>query len=453
MVKKFKIIVAMLLAVLTLSSCAEMPESLKESEPKETAPAVNTAPATDEVGDTIGMETAVQPAERGNVDTIRAQLDYDLQKTYKNITVERARVGEGSVMPTYDVMAGRAEDFDVYAFAEYIFGDKYDVHDESLWRHSKVGDPYYDDEPVTTEPTKNADGTIIAKNSLPYDLDAFRPNGYRDEWLSTVSNSTGAMWGSAVGDKIPESTYYHDSFTTVGRYDTDYEEIPKDLSYTMYDGADWNLKEAIAFVENFYNTEVALSDPEKFTYSVKTVFVKALPRDTFGYLFQMQKQDENGNFFDTDRDYYSDENAVKNDLPFLLPNNIVCWCSEKEVLTRYIKDFSFKKEAATDGGDDLLTLGAAADLLSSKLASNANLTLTAELNYVPVCKDYIYWSMWEYPAYYKDEAIMDCELEIRPYWCFKTGASAFSGEQPEMYFVDAVTGELIAMAYGRTERR
>ncbi len=453
---KLKRVCCFLLAALALSSCAEMPESLKESETEATAPAVVTVPVTDESGNTVGTESVeFQPAERGDIEAIRAQLDYDLQKTYKNITVERARAGEGSVMPTYNVTVGRAEDFDIYAYAEYLYGDRYDVHDESLWTHKKVGDPYYDDVPVTTEPTMQPDGSILNQNCMTYALDAYRPTNNDDVNFHLITNTKGGTWGSPVGSSLPENTYYPDAFETAAQFDLDYDEIPADLSYKMYDGEEWNLREAVAFAESFFNNEIAPADPDSFTYRVKTVQVKSLPQDTYGYYFKIQFKDENGNFYDEDRRYLRDNAAIESGNEFLIDNYAACWCSEKELLTNFTKDYSYDLGDATDSGDSLLTLGAASDLLSEKLAQNANLSFTAELNYVLVCKKYPYYELWEYPEYYEDMAVSTCDLLLKPYWCFRKNLPLNSSDasNAETYFVDALTGEIIAMAYGRVERR
>lgn len=57
-----------------LNGCAKMPNSLKEVETTiPEIPAVIKVPVTDEVGNTVG---AITPVERGNIDAIRAQLEY-----------------------------------------------------------------------------------------------------------------------------------------------------------------------------------------------------------------------------------------------------------------------------------------------------------------------------------------------------------------------------------------
>lgn len=444
---------AVLLAALTLSSCAEMPESLKETAPAETLPPASVTASAKADGEP--EPAPFQPLERGNIDEIRAQLDFDLQKTYKNIAVERARVGEGSVMPTYSVKVGRAEDFDIYKFADYLFGDRYDAYDETLWKHKKKGEAMYDDQPISDEPTMQPDGKILNQNRLCFSLDEYRPTDSGDVLFHLITNTMGATWSAPYGSFLPENTCYPDAFKTVAQFDPDYDEIPDDLSYEMYGSGEWSLKDAIAFAEGFFNGEIAPSDPDGFAYCVKKVEVKALPRETFGYYFMMQLKDENGNFYDADRRYYSDNEAIEGGTEFMIDNYIACWCSEKERLTSFTKDYAYDVGDSTDSGDSLLTLGAAADILSENLAPNANLSFFADLNYVLVCKNYPYFGIWEYPAYYEDMAATTCELELKPYWCFRKNAppDAPAESLDERYFVDALNGEIVAMAYGMTERR
>lgn len=450
-------ILPIILTLSLLTGCADVPESLRQETAASTQPAVITVPVTDSSGETVGTETVdFQPVEHGDLDAIRAQLDYDLQKSYANITVKWARVGNGDTMPTYDVKTGRGKDFDIYAHAEFLLGDHIDVRDEKYWTHKHIGDPLYEGYPVAKEPTLQPDGKILNQNYMTYEIDSLKEDYKRDIWLGFVSNTKGEIWGSRTGCKAPEGTYYHDDieFKVVARYDLDYEDLPEGLSYTMYGGEEWSVSDAIEYVENFFNTEIAPSDPQPYTYSAKTLFIKTLPGDTFGYLFVMQKQDEAGNYLDVDRQYIRDMKAIENGEPFMIESGILCWCSQKETPTRYTKDYSVSYEAETNSGNDLLTLGAATDILSEKLASNIGLDLIAELNYVTVCKCYPYYSIWEYPEYYEDLALTDCELELKPYWCFRrVGTSTYVGDQTEIYFVDAVTGEVVTMFYGEVQRR
>ena len=50
--------------------------------------------------------------------------------------------------------------------------------------------------------------------------------------------------------------------------------------------------------------------------------------------------------------------------------------------------YTFKHEQMTNDGKELISLRKASDILSEAIAPNINLELTAELNYVTICKGY-----------------------------------------------------------------
>ncbi len=232
----------------------------------------------------------------------------------------------------------------------------------------------------------------------------------------------------------------------IKRYDLDAQTPAEDEVYTMQDGQEWNVCEAIDFMEDFWAEYIAPSDPADYTYSVKSLLILELGDDKYGYLFAMQKQDENGNYLDVDfSDYYfADKNTIPNDEPFVYTNRLYSYCAQKEVLNQFNKDFSFSYEKAQDQGDDLLSLGAAMDVLSEALAPNIGLTLTAELNYVVMCKGYPYYQIWEYPEFYEHVCLTECDFEIRPVWCFRPEGQCYlmNSVEADRYYVDAVTGEV-----------
>lgn len=438
--KRVRSIIALFIALLILTSCAEMPDSLKEGE---------TTPAQ-----TVGDKSVeIHQVERGNVETIRTQLDIDLQKKYKNITIERARVGEGRTMPTYDIQIGKDPDYSLKTVVDYLYSDIFDTSNGRYYTYLKYGDPIDNKYPATTEPTLYDDGKVYSPNALFIDIDKFVPSS-NDITLSSYVYSTGAAWGSQTGYNAVGAPYYFETYDIAERYDLDYTRPSSDTSYKMYNGDEWNISDAIEYVENFWNTYLAPSDPESYEYNVKTLYVMSLDDDRFGYLFHMQRKDKNGNYYDVDSGYYSDDNAIQSGQPFMIENNLMCWCLEKEVFTRYIKNFSFSMETETDSGDSLLSLSAAADILAEKLAGNINLKLTAELNYVVVCKGYPYYQIWEYPFYYENICFDTCDFEIKPYWCFRTEqCTMLNGVLANIYFVDAVTGSLTTMTNGRIQKR
>lgn len=460
-------LISILTAVFTLfivCGCAEVPENLKDEPPKKESAVTsekisildnrNTTPTPTPTSAPILAEKV----EQGNISTIRAQLESDLQKTYKNIKILNARVGTGEVMPTYDIEIGTNEDFTLNKIVELLYSDRVDdISNPKYWQYMKAGDSldrttekygFYD------RPYLADDGKIYGKNISLFDIDIFQPNKEKDQSFASFHYSLGNVWGSETGGHfIEDEKYLGENSPSISTYNLDYERPPEGLSYKMADGEEWDLNEAIAYVETFWNDYLAESDPEDFEYVVKSVKIKKFGDGTYGYDFSIQRKDRNGNWYDVNNlNYTYFEDDVKDGKPFLFFNNNMTWCAEKEVITKYKKDYSFALGAVTEPGDNLLTLGKASDLLSAALAPNIGLELNAELNYFVFCKGYPYYSIWEYPVYYWDTAITTCDFEIRPFWAFRPSViSDANFGVPEIYFVDALNGDVWAMVRGQFE--
>ena len=454
--KKCQPLLIFILAGALLCGCVAAPENLQSNnEPASTEKGGDSAAVTGaEISETAESVDFSSLAERGNLEVIRSQLDLDLKKTYNNITVRRARVGEGDVMPTYDINIGGDPDYDLKKFAEYLYADSLAAGISGNYTEFPIGSVINDKRPATTEPTLDeSTGHIFTINTYEYGIEKFVVGD--DPTQSSYYYSIGNVWGSQTGSRQGENSFYgFEKFKTAVRYDLDYDAIDGSSVYKMSDGEEWSISEAVGFVEDFWNEHLSPSDPMKFTYTVKTVWVLSTGEDSFGYLFEMQRKDENGNYYDVEsaNQYLFDEENqyITGGDSFVYTNEQMTWCSEKEVITQYIKDFSFNFGDMTDSGDDLLSLGAAADILSNALARRISLDLTAELNYVVVCKSYPYYSIWEYPFYSDPTCISSCEFEIRPLWCFrKEQCTLKMPYSAEVYFVDAVTGEVSMITYGK----
>lgn len=364
------------------------------------------------------------------------------------VKIKNARIGNGSIMPTYNIKIGGNPDFNFKNVIEYLYADRFDTNNDSFYTKVYKGEPMDSDYPATFEPTYTENG-IRNPNANDYDIDEFSPTKNFDYTLSTYAYSTGAVWGSESGGGLHNDYYWYDAYTIYARYDLKYNYPNEDLSYKMTDGNEWNATEAVAFVENFWNTYLSASDPVKYEYSVKTLFVIQLSEDTFGYLFELERKDENGNYFDVDCGYIQDDEAIESGNSFKIGNAQMTWSIEKEVITRFIKNYSFSTEEQTDNGTDLITLGKALDILSESLAPNIDLDInSAELNYVIVCKKYPFFEIWDYPCYYESICLDRCDFEIKPFWCFRTDKSTLMNVgNCEIYFIDAITGELSVMKY------
>lgn len=453
-----KTTLAMTLACLLFCSCVDTPDSLKKEETKITA---GNTTLGDDLGENINSNSAenVVQIERGDLNAMRNQLELDMQNTYQNIDIIRARIGDGDTMPTYSVTIGGNPDYDFNALIEYLYIDRFDVTNEKYYTKNRTGDIRDSSYPAYTEPTYNEyENAVMSINVYEIDIDRFSPAESTDYTLSSYYYSIGNVWGSQSGGGAGNSDYYwFEAYSLYDRCDLEYEKPTENLSYKMSDGEEWNANDAIAYVENFWNKYLAPSDLEEFEYSVKTLYVIQLGDDVYGYLFDIQRKDKNGNYYDVERYdnyvYTSDSEQIVNGNPFIYTNNQMTWCAEKEVITRYIKNYSVNFESTTDSGDDLLTLGAASRILSDSLAPNIDLMLIAELNYAVVCKGYPYYQIWEYPYFSNFTCFTTCDFEIKPFWCYRPEQCTQIGDSAEIYFIDAVTGALSILKDGYLQSR
>lgn len=452
------------LICILLFGCVKTPDNLK---PQETTPSAETSASITSAVEDMNGEKVGSPApdssemsqsESGDLNIIRAQLESDLQKSYRNIEILNARVGTAEVMPTYDIEIGANEEFTLEKVVNLLYSDRVDdINDPKYWRYVKAGDidkgmEKYGahDRPFWVED----EGRVFNKNTAGYDIDIFQPDEDKDQSFASFHYSLGNVWGSETGGQFTgDEKYWGENYQSVETYNLDYEKPPNGLSYKMADGKEWELNEAIAYVETFWNDYLAESDPDDFEYAAKSVRVKDFGDGTYGYYFEIQRKDKNGNWYDVnDLSYTYFEDDVKAGKPFIFSNNNMTWCAEKEVITKYKKDYSFTLGTVTEPGDNLLTLGKASELLSAALAPNIDLELNAELNYLVICKGYPYYSVWEYPEYYWDTALTTCDFEIRPFWAFRpTEIPDANFGVPEIYLVDALNGDVQAMVRGRFE--
>lgn len=462
----FKTTFACIFMCLCLCSCVETPATLKDETTKPSTQSSLSETASQENDKEFQPEDVAQEPiasiERGDLNAIRAQLESDLQKTYKNITVTSARVSEAEAMPVYDIKIGRNPDYDFTKLVERLYSDRFDCSDKKYNVHRRKGDLIdpYDKFPPHDKPTYYEDEDVVRTiNVLYIDIDRFTPDYNNDPSLGAYMYSTGNVWGSqsggGMGKKI-EDWYIYQICDIYKRYDLDVESPAPDEAYTMQDGQEWNVCEAIDFMEGFWAEYIAPSDPADYTYSVKSLLILELGDGKYSYLFAMQKQDEFGNYLDVDYSeyYFTDEDTIPSGESFVYPNQLFAYCAQKEVLNKFNKDFSFSYEKAQDQGDDLLSLGAAMDALSEALAPNIGLTLTAELNYVIMCKGYPYFQIWEHPEFYQHVCLTECDFEIRSVWCFRSEGQCYLMNQIEAdrYFVDATTGEVSTITRGMYQK-
>lgn len=145
-------ILAVLAFAASLFGCVDTPENLV----KQTTPSViHETETSGKISDVMSdehVEEAIVQVERGSLEEIRSQLDLDLQKTYKNITITYARTSEADTMPTYDIEIGMKPDFTLDSLLKRMYGDTLDISDKKYYLYRKIGEAIDKAYPALTEP-------------------------------------------------------------------------------------------------------------------------------------------------------------------------------------------------------------------------------------------------------------------------------------------------------------
>ena len=371
----------------------------------------------------------IEDSESGGLEYVRSRLEDDLKTEYPNFKIVGARVPDSDGMPVTDIDVGLNPSYDVKSLAERFFAERFDTENEDLYVERFPDDPRDSSRPAGEN---NRTGIYIK---------CFQPDE-EDLNMQALMHSTGLLCGSETG-ALDNLNAYSGNYETVATFDLLYETLPEDLSYEMSRGGEWNAGEAVAFMEEFWNGYVAPSDPEECSYRVRNFTVRDLGDGSFGYLFDMEKTDRNGNHIDMDPFETGDPEALMNGEAFAKGCGLTAWCAEKEKITRFSKEWSFSEREPEESGAKLLTLAKAGEILSQSLPPEGlGHDYTAELNYLPFCKGYPYNKDSDIYSVINSVLLGQCEYELRPFWCIRpVGYNSDDSYKFEKAYIDAITGE------------
>ena len=442
-----KNLLSVILSLVLLTACTQVPQNIKERNKQ-----LESTPQAETVVSASSTDSGTQEAQTddmGDLDYIRSRLQTDASKKYGTITVKHASVGEAKTMPTYKVEVGGNPQYNFKNTLSFLYKNKYDINEQKHYQYL----PY---DKINTEPTKNdnpeKEYDYNAPESFFYDVTGFSPD--KDDFThSTYYYTDGAVWGSQTG-KLAAGEDYEALFinkNSVKYYYPQYDDV-SNVSYKMQDSQEWRLTDAIKYMEDFWNTQLTQNDPAKYTYSVWRVDVIPLTTKNYGYFFIMCPKDENNGVYDIDsyEDWDVEEEKVYRKERFFVCPYHYAFCINKDTMTRFSKNFSFKPIQVVDQNDKMLTLGKAMSILENTLSEYINADFeTAELKYIITCDKYPFKEYDGTVHYYLNYCTKTCDLYARPYWCFRRGdPHRGSWGNTINYYVDAVTGDVHVVGHG-----
>lgn len=404
--------------LICFNGCAKTPDDVKE----------RVDILEDKGNSSVDSSNKYSPVECGSLEVIRNNLEEDITNNNSSIQVKAARVGTGDIMPVYYAKASVCEDaYPQFKEATaFLFDGIADASDDSFYTLNGDSEVLNSGDNYTFSPKND-----IEAGEGGYPINIIRGNG--------------GGWGTPTGFN---DQYWFEEFSTEKIYNPMREEIPDNVSYVMYDGNEWNLKDSIEFVELAYNENLNKTDSQKCEYKVQTVMIQKFDNDTYGYLFEVAEKDINGNWYESEYNYpkgkYSEynekgtfEDRVQSGEPVPIEMMTYLWAYNKEEICCYTKCLSLKYTEVVDDGDNLLTLYGAIETLSNTLADKKSISIDcAELNYVTYCVSYNQ----------DDTSYENGDLQIRPTWVFRTHENNLLdlniGEQ---YYVDALTKEVLVI--------
>lgn len=399
-------------ALLTLTACAEAPEEVKRENE-----ILNEATGDNE-------QTELKFA---TLQEIRAEVLEVNKNNSTNVQVGVVRVGEGDAMPAYKANTV-VENYDKLSdMVSFLYGEELESNKDRM----------------TVYPNEDEYGDAECKGAVVYVAEG------HDEFTSIISHNCGVF---GVSDGNSEYRFAN-TYPLVKTYSFYLGDECGDDSYTMSDGAELKVSDAVKSVESFYNTYVSPLEENEFIYKVKELTVHQYDDGTHGFAYDMEYTDKSGNLFSCcvktieDLDGFEEERA-----PIALEQDVHGFVIDSKMSVYAYKQFSSKKGETIDDGTRLLTYESALDVVSKRLATSSMYDMdVASLVYVMVAppeagvlirntKDNSLLHLNEY-EYIHDP---DHTPEVRPYWQFidldKNGTSeAVLGG---CVLVDALTGEV-----------
>ena len=429
---------AVLLAAIMLTACAEAPEEVqRENSILDNVQTVSQPEQT--TADASSADSSVSEKDMGlmTLDEIRSSLDSDIAKNKSNVSAKVVRVPESSAMPAVR-LKGRFDDFGrIDTVIKEQLGVDVSEHPEMLKQFN--------------------DNHTVFRMSESETLNFDTCNG---SLMYTDTNAPGLLfWSSNCGNLAAAKGSEPYNGQLVKAYDKRLGDSFPDERYLMTDGKELSVASAVKQAEETADRYIT----ELFTDKTKVKIYRAEVYDTgAGHCITMyaEYEDENGNlFFTNDTVFCSMEDYLKKSSPMIPQINLMMWTDKADALPDVVANSVPAAEEVTASGDKLLSYGAALKRLQTRLASSAAYEFgCASLEYVieaPYSEKYVEYTTDKdgdvSRQFFKElyTHIPETYYEARPCWIFrdfeknpeKIGESVWGG----VYLVDALTGTVYVM--------
>lgn len=420
----FKITFFTLLLALSFSSCADVPEQVKEE--------IEILDKND-VLENDGDNTVFVP-EYQTLEEIQNSIDEVVSNNERRVRViGKPCVPQGDTLPVFDITKINVNEQEAKEIFSYISDSM-----TPFLPCDPIAPLWYDStKPIEDLYSAEKDEIINVKDKNWFNYgDGIRSGGFDAPYSLTVSGHN----AQCNFFQLPDVDSVYNNLPIEKIFTVGYDESGFDEHFTMSNDEEWKISDAKKFAEDFYDSTFSIM-PFESSFKVKEIIVRKLPDGKFGYEMTLQQIIED-KFPILAIDYldYSDNDDFSS---VLFGNTSYVWCTEPDIVNWLGMSGSYElKEKANE---KLLSAESALDILSSSIAQQSTISVYMELGLA------LHISDSEYMNITKSWGAYNCSLqngdyssaEAIPYWLFY---QPLEGKKPSMsgvyYMINAVTGEL-----------
>lgn len=395
--------------------CAETPSQVQEeiSVLDENSIAHEESSATTDIGDTL---------QYGTMEEIRADAEAVLENSKGNFRLESLLLPDAEQMHAYSLECLHDESFQSWLFEIYD-----DFYGEPLAQDAEGIEVF-----EKTDNLTQYDGFDISERKLSSHMHSISAKRQISDEISTSLSVSAydriVFWR---GFDMIVSPYL---LTTIPEVKTYRYDTWEGISYPMYEGGEWLISDAAAYVTAFFNE---ISPNEAFTYAVESVTVRRIEEaeeEAYGYWFLMKRVAEDG--VEVYPIYDLNDSEINSESDFAFMDFQWAWCVRTNEIHELEKaaDFSVIDRAAAES---LLTLSQAKKIAEEAMASGRVYYVDCRLAYCMRLYGSVVSEKTGTPFLEAVEYGDYTELRMEPYWIF----TEMNDGREVRYLVNARTGE------------